>query len=132
MILYKFFLKFKSSKQKEKSLYETNPEEFIIISKNLINTSSTTRQLLRMIMASRIPLSHLKTLNIKTLHNSKPNILSYILDNGLLIQTYSIVCSNKISRCIENLDKKRLLSIGADKINYVAKKYLILELLLNN
>lgn len=37
------------------------------------------------------------------------------------IQTHSLICSNKISRCIESLNKNRLLSIGADKINYVAK-----------
>ncbi|ACL34109.1 hypothetical protein LRB59_04315 [Borreliella burgdorferi] len=36
-------------------------------------------------------------------------------------QTYPLICSNKISRCIENLNKNKLLSIGADKINYVAK-----------
>ncbi|WP_233709458.1 hypothetical protein [Borreliella bavariensis] len=97
-----------------------------------MDTSSTNHQLLGIIMASGIPLSHLKNSNIKIPHNSKSNILSYILDSGLLIQTYSIVCSNEISRCIENLNKKRLLSISAHKINYIAKKYLILGLLLNN
>ncbi|WNZ75005.1 hypothetical protein PT137_04495 (plasmid) [Borreliella garinii] len=122
MILYKFFPKFKFSKHKRKPIYEINPEEFILISEHLMNTSSTTHQLLGIIMASGIPLAHLKNQNIKTPHNSISNILSYILDSGLLLKTYSLVCSNKIAKCIENLDKKKLLSISAHKINYIAKK----------
>ncbi|MDK7383971.1 hypothetical protein, partial [Borreliella burgdorferi] len=46
----------------------------------------------------------------------------YTLDSGLQIQKHSLVCSNKISRCIENLDKNRLISINTTRINYVAKK----------
>lgn len=71
-------------------------------------------------MISEISLTHLKNQNIKTPYNFKSDILSYTLDN-LQIQTYSLICSNKISRCIENLNKSELLSIGADKINYVSK-----------
>ncbi|WP_234930109.1 hypothetical protein [Borreliella garinii] len=48
-----------------------------------MDTSSTTHQLLEIIMASGIPLAHLKNQNIKTPHNSKSNILPYILDSGL-------------------------------------------------
>ncbi|WP_234701613.1 hypothetical protein [Borreliella garinii] len=82
-----------------------------LISEHLINSTSTTHQLLEIIMISGISLTHLKSQNIKTPYNFKSDILSYTLDN-LQIQTYSLICSNKISR---------LLSIGADKINYVAK-----------
>ncbi|MDK7384389.1 hypothetical protein MYX35_08095, partial [Borreliella burgdorferi] len=46
----------------------------------------------------------------------------YTLDSGLQIQKHSLVCSNKISRCIENLDKNRLISINTTRINYAAKK----------
>ncbi len=60
MIFSKFFLKFKSYKNRENPLYEINPEEFILISKNLMETSSTVHKLLGIIMASGIPLSHLK------------------------------------------------------------------------
>lgn len=76
---------------------------------------------LGIIMASRILLAHLKNLNIKTPYNFKSDILSYMLDNSLQIQTYSLICSNDISKCIENINKNILLSIGADKINYVSK-----------
>ncbi|ACN53034.1 hypothetical protein [Borreliella valaisiana] len=72
-------------------------------------------------MASRILLANLKNLNIKTPYNFKSDILSYMLDNSLQIQTYSLICSNDISKCIENINKNILLSIGADKINYVSK-----------
>ncbi|WP_459078213.1 hypothetical protein [Borreliella burgdorferi] len=72
-------------------------------------------------MASGIPLTHIKNQNIKTPYNFKSDIFSYTLNNSLQIQTHSLICSNKISRCIESLNKNRLLSIGADKINYVAK-----------
>ncbi len=122
MTFCKFFPKLKFSRHRENPLYEINPDEFILISKNLMNTASTNHQLLGIIMASGIPLAHLKNQNIKTPHNSKPNILSYILDNGLLIKTYSLVGSNEISKCIQNIDKKKLLSISAYKINYIAKK----------
>ncbi|WP_327786076.1 hypothetical protein [Borreliella garinii] len=118
----KFFLKFKTSKNRENPIYEINPKEFILISKNLLKTSSTTHQLLGIIMASGIPLSDLKNPNIKTSHNPKSNILSYVLDNGFRLKTYSLVCYNEISKCIENLNKSELLSISTDKINYVAKK----------
>lgn len=95
-----------------------------LISEHLINsTSTTTHQLLEIIMISGISLTHLKNQNIKTPYNFKSDILSYTLDN-LQIQTYSLICSNKISRCIENLNKSELLSIGADKINYVSKIYI--------
>ncbi len=122
MIFCKFFPKFKFSRHRKKSLYEINPDEFILISKNPMDTASTNHQLLGIIMASGIPLTHLKNQNIKTPHNFKSNILSYILDSGLLIKTYSLVCSNEISKCIQNLEKKKLLSIRAHKINYIAKK----------
>ncbi|WP_210362666.1 hypothetical protein [Borreliella valaisiana] len=72
-------------------------------------------------MASGTPLTHLKNQNIKTPYNFKSDIFFYTLNNGLQIQTYSIICSNKISKCIKNLNKSELLSINADKINYVAK-----------
>ncbi|WP_234930028.1 hypothetical protein [Borreliella garinii] len=73
-------------------------------------------------MTSGSSLTHLKNQNIQTPYNFKSDILSYTLDNNSLqIQTYSLICSNKIYRCIENLNKSELLSIGADKINYVAK-----------
>ncbi|MBB6208469.1 hypothetical protein [Borreliella lanei] len=119
MIFFKFFLKHKFTKHK--NFYKINPKEFILISKNLINSSSTTHQLLGIIMASGIPLPHIKNLNIKTPYNFKSDIISYTLNNGLQIQTYSLICSNEISRCIENLDKNRLLTINAHKINCVAK-----------
>ncbi|XPC98242.1 hypothetical protein QIA20_07380 (plasmid) [Borreliella japonica] len=119
MFLLKFFSKTKPTKKKNH--YKINPDEFILISEHLINSSSTNHQLLGIIMASGIPLAHLKNQNIKTPYNFKSDILSYTLDNGLQIQTYSLICSNKISRCIENLNKSELLAIGADKINYVAK-----------
>ncbi|WP_215538929.1 hypothetical protein [Borreliella bavariensis] len=122
MIFCKFFPKFKFSRNRKKPLCEINPDEFILISKNLMDTCSTNHQLLGIIMASGISLSHLKNQNIKTPHNFKSNILSYVLDNGLMLKTYSLVQSNKISKCIENLDKKKLLSIRAHKINYIAKK----------
>ncbi|XPC98017.1 hypothetical protein QIA20_06165 (plasmid) [Borreliella japonica] len=118
----KFFLKFKTSKNREKPIYEINPKEFILISKNLMGTTNTAHKLLGIIMASGIPLSDLKNQNIKTLHNPKSNILSYVLDNGFRLKTYSLVCSSEISKCIENLNKSELLSISTDKINYVAKK----------
>ncbi|WP_421114461.1 hypothetical protein QIA00_05095 (plasmid) [Borreliella americana] len=73
-------------------------------------------------MASGIPLNYLKNQNIKTPYNFKSDTISYILDNGLQIQKHSLICSNKISRCIENLDKNRLVSIKTDRINYVVKK----------
>ncbi|XPK49307.1 hypothetical protein QIA31_04840 (plasmid) [Borreliella turdi] len=79
-------------------------------------------------MASGMPLSHLKSKNIKTPYNSKSNILSYILDSGLLIKTYSLVGSNEISKCIHNLDKKKLLSIRTHKINYITKKIFDFEI----
>ncbi|WP_215535930.1 hypothetical protein [Borreliella bavariensis] len=119
MFLLKFFSKTKPTKKK--NYYKINPDEFILISEHLINATSTTHQLLGIIMASGMPLTHLKNQNIKTPYNFKSDILSYTLDNGLQIQTYSLICSNKISRCIENLNKSELLSISADKINYVAK-----------
>ncbi|WP_215538078.1 hypothetical protein [Borreliella bavariensis] len=118
----KFFLKFKTSKNRENPIFEINPKEFILISKNLMKTTNTAHKLLGIIMASGIPLSDLKNQDIKTLHNPKSNILSYMLDNGLTLKTYSLVCSNEISECIENLNKSELLSISTDKINYVAKK----------
>ncbi|MBB6043747.1 hypothetical protein [Borreliella yangtzensis] len=123
MKLPKFFLKFKvHSKSEEKPLYEINPKEFTLISKNLMETSSTTHKLLGIIMASGIPLSDLKNQNIKTHHNPKSNILSYVMKaSGLKLKTYSLVCSSEISKCIENLNKSELLAISTDKINYVAK-----------
>nr|WP_320292835.1 hypothetical protein [Borreliella sinica]WPM06337.1 hypothetical protein QIA41_04395 [Borreliella sinica] len=45
-----------------------------------MKTSSTTHQLLGIIMASGIPLTHLKNQNIKTPYNSKSNTLSYVLN----------------------------------------------------
>ncbi len=45
---------------------------------------------------------------------------STTLNNSLQIQTYSLICSNKISSCIENLDKNRLPYIDSRRINYVA------------
>lgn len=117
----KFFLKFKPSKNKEEPLCAINPKEFIMISEHLMKTSSTTHKLLGIIMASGIPLSDLKNQNIKTPYNFKSNILSYVLDNGLMLKTYSLVQSNKISRCIENLNKSELLPIRAKKINRVAR-----------
>ncbi|MCD2416726.1 hypothetical protein LRB87_02565 [Borreliella burgdorferi] len=119
MFFFKFFSKPKPDKKK--NYHKINPDEFILISEHLINSYSITHQLLGIIMASGIPLTHIKNQNIKTPYNFKSDILSYTLNSGLQIQTYSLICSNKISRCIENLDKNRLLSIGADKINYVAK-----------
>nr|WP_233709447.1 hypothetical protein [Borreliella bavariensis] len=118
MFLFNLFFKCKSTKQK--NFYRINPDEFIIISKHLINSSSTNHQLIGIIMASGIPLIHLKNQNIKTPYNFKSDILSYMLENGLQIQTYSLICSNEISRCIENLDKDRPPSIDARRINYVA------------
>ncbi|WP_420025386.1 hypothetical protein QIA36_05420 (plasmid) [Borreliella yangtzensis] len=118
MFLFKFFLKGKSIQQK--NFYRINPDEFIMISEHLINSTSTTHQLLGIIMASGISLAHLKNQNIKTPYNFKSDILFYTLDNGLQIQTYSLICSNTIFRCIENLDKNRLLSVDARRINYVA------------
>ncbi|WP_418909375.1 hypothetical protein QIA41_04980 (plasmid) [Borreliella sinica] len=118
MFLFNLFFKGKSDKQK--SFYKINPDEFIMISEHLINSTSTTHQLLGIIMASGISLTHLKNQNIKTPYNFKSDILSYTLDNGLQIQTYPLICSNTISRCIENLDKDRLPSIDARRINYVA------------
>ncbi|AEL19546.1 putative uncharacterized domain protein (plasmid) [Borreliella bissettiae DN127] len=106
---------------RKKNYHKINPDEFILICEHLINSYSITHQLLGIIMASGIPLTHIKNQNIKTPYNFKSDILSYTLNNGLQIQTYSLICSNKISRCIENLNKNKLLSIGADKINYVAK-----------
>ncbi|MCD2409685.1 hypothetical protein LRB60_03280 [Borreliella burgdorferi] len=105
----------------EKNYHKINPDEFILISEHLINSYSITHQLLGIIMASEIQLTRLKNQNIKTPYNFKSDILFYTLNNGLQIQTYPLICSNKISRCIENLNKNKLLSIGADKINYVAK-----------
>ncbi len=49
-------------------------------------------------MASRIPLTHLKNQNIKTPYNFKSDILSYTLDNGLQIQTYSLIHYTSISK----------------------------------
>ncbi|WP_192892770.1 hypothetical protein [Borreliella bavariensis] len=118
MFLFQLFFKRKSTKQK--NFYRINPDVFIIISKHLVNSTSTTHQLLGIIMASGISLAHLKNQNIKTPYNFKSDILSYELDNGLQIETYSLICSNEISKCIENLDKNRLLSIDARRINYVA------------
>ncbi|AEL70581.1 conserved hypothetical protein (plasmid) [Borreliella afzelii PKo] len=118
MFLFRFFFKRKSAKRK--NFYRINLDEFILISKHLINSTSTTHQLLGIIMASGISLAHLKNQNIKTPYNFKSDILYYALDNGLQIETYSLICSNEISRCIENLDKNRLLSIDARRINYVA------------
>ncbi|WP_418885564.1 hypothetical protein [Borreliella tanukii] len=71
-----------------------------------MNTSNTTHQLLGIIIASGISLAHLKNQNIKTPYNFKSDIPSYTLNNSLQIQTYSIIDSNKISRCIENLRQK--------------------------
>lgn len=119
MFLFNLFFKGKSAKQK--NFYRINPDGFILISKHLINSSSTNHQLLGIIMASGIPLIHLKNQNIKkTPYNFKSDILSYTLENGLQIQTCSLICSNEISRCIENLDKDRLPSIDALRITYVA------------
>ncbi|MBB6043566.1 hypothetical protein QIA34_05030 (plasmid) [Borreliella yangtzensis] len=58
MALFKFFSKKNSAKQK--NLYNINPDEFIMISEHLMNTSSTTHQLLGIIMASGIPLPPFK------------------------------------------------------------------------
>ncbi|PRR11083.1 hypothetical protein [Borreliella burgdorferi] len=120
MFLCNFFLKGKFAKQKK--IYIINPNEFILISENLINSSSTKHHLLGIIMAAGIPLTHLKNQNIKTPYNFQSDTISYTLDSGLQIQTHSLICSNKISRCIENLDKNRLISINTTRINYVAKK----------
>ncbi len=50
-------------------------------------------------MASGIPLTHLKNQNIKkTPYNFKSDILSYTLDNGLQIQTYSLIHYTSISK----------------------------------
>ncbi|MDO7279446.1 hypothetical protein Q5W90_04505 [Borreliella burgdorferi] len=121
MFLCNFFFKGKFIKQ-QRNFYKINPNEFILISEHLINSSSTNHHLLGIIMASGIPLNHLKNQNIKTPYNFKSDTISYILDNGLQIQKHSLICPNKISRCIENLDKNRLVSIKTDRINYVAKK----------
>ncbi len=75
-------------------------------------------------MASGISLAHLKNQNIKTPYNFKSDILSYELDNGLQIETYSLICSNEISRCIENLDKNRFPSIDARRIKLCGKQYI--------
>ncbi|WP_157866525.1 hypothetical protein [Borreliella afzelii] len=56
MFLFKFFFKIKSAKQK--NFYRINPDEFILISKHLINSTSTTHQLLGIIMASGISKNH--------------------------------------------------------------------------
>ncbi|WP_236840950.1 hypothetical protein [Borreliella turdi] len=53
---------------------------------------------------------------------------SATLDNGLQIQTYSLICSNKISSCIENLDKNRLPYIDSRRINYVANNIFDFEI----
>lgn len=119
MFFFKFFSKHKPARKK--NYHKINPDEFILISEHLINSYSITHQLLGIIMASGIPLTHIKNQNIKTPYNFKSDIFSYTLNNGLQIQTHSLICSNKISRCIESLNKNRSLSIGADKINYVAK-----------
>ncbi|WNZ72155.1 hypothetical protein PT136_04805 (plasmid) [Borreliella garinii] len=103
-----------------------------LISEHLINSTSTNHQLLGIIMASGIPLAHLKNQNIKTPYNFKSNILPYTLSSGLQIQTYSLICYNRISRCIENLDKNRLLSVMHVKLIMWQTIYLVLELLLNN
>ncbi len=66
-------------------------------------------------MASRIPLPHLKNLNIK-LFTFKSDILAYTLDNGLQIQTYFLIYSNEISKFIENLNKNRLLCMVHKKL----------------
>ncbi|WP_233780263.1 hypothetical protein [Borreliella bavariensis] len=59
MFLFKFFFKGKSAKQK--NFYKINPDEFILISEHIINSSSTNHQLiLGIIMASGILLTHLK------------------------------------------------------------------------
>ncbi len=63
MFLFNLFFKGKSVKQE--NFYKINPDEFILISEHLINFTITTHQLLRIIMVSRIPLTHLKNLNIK-------------------------------------------------------------------
>ncbi|WP_210361691.1 hypothetical protein [Borreliella valaisiana] len=135
MSLFNFFFKKKSSKQdnshgidsnksipisKQNNVYEINPNEFILISKHLINSFSTTHKLLGIIMASGIPLTHLKNV-IKTPFNFKDDLIFYQLSNGLRLVKHSLICSNTISRCIENLDKNILPSVGTEKINYIAK-----------
>ncbi len=65
MFLFQLFFKRKSTKQK--NFYRINPDVFIIISKHLVNSTSTTHQLLGIIMASGISLAHLKNQNIKTI-----------------------------------------------------------------
>ncbi len=64
MIFFKFFTKFKFHKRRKKNLYEINPEEFIMISENLMKTTNTAHKLLGIIMASGAPLSHLKNQSI--------------------------------------------------------------------
>ncbi|WP_228459421.1 hypothetical protein QIA37_04865 (plasmid) [Borrelia sp. CA_690] len=72
-------------------------------------------------MTSGIPLSHLKNPNIKTPYNFKSDIISYTLEAACKFKTYSLICSNKISRCIENIDKNKLPSIATTKIKYILK-----------
>ncbi|WP_421115245.1 hypothetical protein [Borreliella valaisiana] len=57
--------------------------------------------------------------NLKSYHGMKQEAISkskiieiavhYPLDNGLQIQTYSLICSNEIPKYIKNLNKNRLL-----------------------
>ncbi|ACL34117.1 conserved hypothetical protein (plasmid) [Borreliella burgdorferi 156a] len=73
----------------EKNYHKINPYELILISEHLINSYSTTHQLLGIIMASEIQLTRLKNQNIKTPYNFKSDILFYTLNNGLQIPNIS-------------------------------------------
>ncbi|UPA17450.1 hypothetical protein bcCo53_001654 (plasmid) [Borrelia coriaceae] len=113
--------KFFNRKTPITTIYKINPDEFILLSKHLIHSSSTIHNLLGIIMASGIPLTHLKDPNIKTPYNFKKNIILYALSNGLQFEQYSLFNSNDIANCIRNLDKHKLTSIHTYKINYIAK-----------
>ncbi|WP_330730458.1 hypothetical protein [Borrelia turicatae] len=102
-------------------IYKINPDEFILISNHLILSSSTIHNLLGIIMASGIPLTHLKDPGIKIFYTFNKNIITYTLSNGLQLQQYSLLKSNVIATSIKNLNKNILSSIHAYKINYIAK-----------
>ncbi len=61
MFFFKFFSKHKPARKK--NYHKINPDEFILISEHLINSYSITHQLLGIIMASGIPLTHIKHQN---------------------------------------------------------------------
>ncbi|AHH10070.1 Hypothetical protein BPA_0900021 (plasmid) [Borrelia parkeri SLO] len=102
-------------------IHKINPDEFILISNYLILSSSTIHNLLGIIMASGIPLTHLKDPFIKIFYTFNNNIITYTLSNGLQFQQYSLLEPNVIATSIKNLNKNILSSIHAYKINYIAK-----------